>query len=55
MLDYDFNGKSSTTAGLKILHRQNRDLGNIHKWGLLMGGVQVGELRDWGGGCSMNA
>ncbi len=35
-----YNGKKKATAGLKKAHRQNRDLGYIKRWGLLMGGVR---------------
>ncbi len=34
--------KKKATAGLKKRHGQNRDLGNIWRWGLLMSGVQLG-------------
>ncbi len=33
------NGKKLVTTGLKKPHTQNRDL---YRWGLLMGGVQLG-------------
>ncbi len=44
-------------TGLKNPQTQNRDLGNIPRWGLLMGGVQLGgggELRNWGEEISVN-
>ncbi len=37
-----YNGKKQATTGLKNPQTQNRDLGNIPRWGLLMGGVQFG-------------
>ncbi len=37
-----YNGKKWATTALRKQHRQSRDLGNISRWALLMGGVQVG-------------
>ncbi len=51
-----YNGKKEATTSLKKPHKQNRELGNIQKWRLLMGGVQVGRgmTRGLGGDRSVN-
>ncbi len=42
-----YNCKTLATTGLKKTHTQNRDLGNLQRWGLHMGGVQFeGRVRE---------
>ncbi len=42
--------------GLKKPHKQKRDLGDIKRWGLFMGSVQLGlvGLENWGDEISVN-